>query len=183
MEVETLRMLERIISVIIGGLSIFFGYRLFLSIPHEKTAEGKINFPGVSIHFLKTGPGVFFALFGCLIVFWSFANTVAFEKQLSLNSKDSTMVSENKKFSGVTQSREGNKLKKVIYDLNNYERSSPKTELHKASIHQMKLVLIRQLIQNPDQLKWKDFQTEIFIDTTTIYTDERSEWKILYNIH
>lgn len=46
MEAHTLSALERIIVVIIGGLSVYLGYRLFLHVPSQKDGEGKISFPG-----------------------------------------------------------------------------------------------------------------------------------------
>ena len=69
MEAYTLRALERIIVVIIGGLSVYLGYRLFLHVPSQKDGEGKISFPGgISIIVNRVGPGVFFALFGAGVV-------------------------------------------------------------------------------------------------------------------
>jgi hypothetical protein len=64
-----LRASERLLAVIIGGLGIFLGYRLFLRIPEQKAGEGKITFPGgASIFATRVGPGVFFAMFGAASV-------------------------------------------------------------------------------------------------------------------
>ena len=49
MDEITLRMIERLIGVLIGGFSIYLGYHLFKSIPHFKSGEGKFTFPGGSI--------------------------------------------------------------------------------------------------------------------------------------
>jgi hypothetical protein len=64
------RHLERLLIVLAGGLSIVLGYRMFLAIPRAgKDGEGKIELPGgVSIYVTRVGPGVFFALFGALIL-------------------------------------------------------------------------------------------------------------------
>lgn len=68
----TFRAIERIVAVIIGGLCIYLGYRLFLHIPEEKEGAGKIILPGgISIYISRVGPGVFFALFGAIIVAFS----------------------------------------------------------------------------------------------------------------
>lgn len=69
MDPITLRAIERLLAVSIGGLSIFLGYYLFLRIPHRAEGEGKISFPnGISVHLARVGPGVFFALFGAAVV-------------------------------------------------------------------------------------------------------------------
>lgn len=67
------RAIERILAVIIGGLCIYLGYRLFFRIPEQKEGEATIKFPGdISIYIARVGPGVFFALFGAFIVAMSF---------------------------------------------------------------------------------------------------------------
>lgn len=67
------RHFERLLIVVAGGLSIFLGYRMFLAIPRTEpaaeTGEGKLELPGgVSIYVTRVGPGVFFALFGAIIL-------------------------------------------------------------------------------------------------------------------
>lgn len=69
MDAEVLRGIERLVVVLVGGLSVYLGYRLFLSLPEQKDSEGRLNLPGdISIYFSRVGPGIFFALFGSLIV-------------------------------------------------------------------------------------------------------------------
>lgn len=65
------RHLERLLIVVAGGLSIVLGYRMFLAIPRadKDEGEGKLELPGgISIYVTRVGPGVFFALFGALIL-------------------------------------------------------------------------------------------------------------------
>lgn len=69
----TARHVERLLIVLAGAASIYLGYRMFLSIPRAKTVaetgEGKLELPGgVSIYVTRVGPGVFFALFGAIIL-------------------------------------------------------------------------------------------------------------------
>ncbi len=60
-----LRFFERITAVVIGGMAIYFGFRLFQEVPEHKDSSGKFVLPwDVSIVMTKIGPGVFFALFG-----------------------------------------------------------------------------------------------------------------------
>jgi hypothetical protein len=67
------RHLERLLIVLAGAGSIYLGYRMFLAIPRAtpdaETGEGKLELPGgVSIYVTRVGPGVFFALFGAVIL-------------------------------------------------------------------------------------------------------------------
>ena len=67
-----LRVIERILAVVIGGMSIYLGYRLFIKLPRQKDSSGKVMLPGdVSIFFSRIGPGVFFSLFGAAVVVMS----------------------------------------------------------------------------------------------------------------
>src|SRR5919109_2048771 len=69
MDLLQLRVIERVLAVIIGGMSIYLGYRLFIKVPRQKDSSGKVMLPGdVSIFFSRIGPGVFFSLFGAAVV-------------------------------------------------------------------------------------------------------------------
>jgi hypothetical protein len=69
MDLLQLRVIERVLAVVIGGLSIFLGYRLFIKLPEQKDSSGKVILPGdISIFFSRVGPGVFFSLFGAAVV-------------------------------------------------------------------------------------------------------------------
>ncbi|MFN4087753.1 MAG: hypothetical protein ACK4QW_01755 [Alphaproteobacteria bacterium] len=64
-----MRSIERL--VVVGGacLAIWCGYRLFLAMPSRERGSGKLDLPGgVSIHVSRVGPGVFFTLFGAVIL-------------------------------------------------------------------------------------------------------------------
>lgn len=64
-----LRFIERITAVLIGGLAIYLGYRLFRSVPQQRNSAGKLILPwDISIVMTRVGPGVFFALFGVVAV-------------------------------------------------------------------------------------------------------------------
>ena len=81
MDAITLRSLERILAVVIGGLSIVLGYRLFLALPQERDAAGTVRLPwNISVVFSRVGPGVFFALFGAAVVGFSLQAAVHVEQ-------------------------------------------------------------------------------------------------------
>jgi hypothetical protein len=75
MELFLIRGVERVIGVLIGGLSIYLGYRLFLAVKATGEGTGTVKLPGdVTVMVSRVGPGVFFALFGAVVV----ATSVAF---------------------------------------------------------------------------------------------------------
>src|SRR5262245_55616814 len=66
---ELLRGLERNFAVLIGGLTIYLGYRLFSLAPTDKKAEGTVTLPGgFKVNLSRVGPGAFFALFGGILI-------------------------------------------------------------------------------------------------------------------
>jgi len=84
MDPDTLRAIERILAVLMGGLSIYLGYRLFLQLPDRTDSAGKIILPGnISIYLSRVGPGIFMALFGAAVVAFSLHNTVTYRETLS----------------------------------------------------------------------------------------------------
>jgi hypothetical protein len=68
-----MRALERLLAIGSGLLSIYLGFRLFLALPEVEPGAGRIKLPGgISIYLTRVGPGVFFSLFGSLIIALSF---------------------------------------------------------------------------------------------------------------
>ena len=66
------RAAERLMLVLAGMLAVYLGYRLFAQMPAADKSEGRLKLPGgVSIHLSRTGPGLFFALFGAAIIGYS----------------------------------------------------------------------------------------------------------------
>src|SRR5262245_9699334 len=68
---------QRILSILIGGMLIYFGYRLFLSLPGKRGRNGgtgEFSLGGANkVKLSKVGPGVFFAIFGAGLIAYSFA--------------------------------------------------------------------------------------------------------------
>lgn len=85
--VIVLRMLERIVGVFIGGLLIYFAYRLFLNLPGKAgigAGSGEFSIAGGNkIKLSKVGPGVFFALFGTGLIAFSLTRSVSFTTSTS----------------------------------------------------------------------------------------------------
>ncbi len=68
MDPMVLRFIERLAAVLIGGMSIFLGYRLFHDVPEAHDSSGKLEAISASIVLTHVGPGVFFALFGAVAI-------------------------------------------------------------------------------------------------------------------
>ena len=84
------RGLERLFAVIVAALCIYLGYLLFTKLPEKSDSSGKVILPGgISIYLSRVGPGVFFALFGSIIIIYSIIT------QLEINPK-SQKNAENK---------------------------------------------------------------------------------------
>ena len=78
MDVQTLalsfRGAERLLIVAVAALCIWFGYKLFQSLPVEHSSGGSLKLPSARVVLSKVGPGVFFALFGALVL-WEAVHT------------------------------------------------------------------------------------------------------------
>lgn len=66
--VSLLRMLERLLVVGFGGMSIYLGYKLFFHLPNQADQKGKFDLPGIKIILSKVAPGIFFLAFGAIIL-------------------------------------------------------------------------------------------------------------------
>src|SRR4051812_15285621 len=65
---------ERLVIVAVAALCIWLGYKLFQSLPAQHGSGGKLDLPGAKLVMSKIGPGVFFALFGGLVL-WQAVRT------------------------------------------------------------------------------------------------------------
>jgi hypothetical protein len=68
---------QRVLSIVIGGMLVYFGYRLFLSLPGKRGRDGGSGEFSLGrsskVKLSKVGPGVFFAIFGAGLIAYSFA--------------------------------------------------------------------------------------------------------------
>src|SRR4029450_2241468 len=68
---------QRILGILIGGVLVYFGYRLFLRLPGKRGREGGSGEFSLGrsskVKLSKVGPGVFFAIFGAGLIAYSFA--------------------------------------------------------------------------------------------------------------
>jgi hypothetical protein len=81
MSPELIRGVERLLGVLIGGFTVYLGFRLFLALPKKTDSSGRVTLPGgVNIYLSRIGPGAFFAIFGCTLVAISFLQQVRVDR-------------------------------------------------------------------------------------------------------
>jgi hypothetical protein len=98
------RFVERGLAVLIGGLAIYLGYRLFLKIPKSHNSEGKITLPwNITVILSRVGPGVFFALFGSSVVAFSLYKGLEFTESTA-NRRTETVASRQIDYAAPTPS-------------------------------------------------------------------------------
>ena len=94
------RAIERVLVVLAGGLAIYLGYRLFIAMPNAERGSGKVNLPGgVSIFLSRVGPGVFFSLFGAVVIGLSLQSGVSFNDVAPVVMAESSAA--HRSFSGI----------------------------------------------------------------------------------
>lgn len=69
------RSLERLGIVAVAGLSIWAGFRLF-QVASESEANANIEGHGIKLSLTRVGPGVFFSLFGSIVLIYALASPV-----------------------------------------------------------------------------------------------------------
>jgi hypothetical protein len=101
------RAIERLLVVLAGGLAIYLGYRLFIDMPNAERGSGKVNLPGgISIYLSRVGPGVFFSLFGAVVIGLSFQFGVSFNdsaQSLVTAALENAPRGEQRSYSGITE--------------------------------------------------------------------------------
>jgi hypothetical protein len=115
---------ERIAAVVLAGLLIYFGYKLFLHLPDKTDSEGKVVLPGgVSIYITRIGPGAFLALFGAVILIYSV--TTQIEIKSPYNHPTTTNIKSDSTYKNniysVKFDRDTARLKKINQEILDYE--------------------------------------------------------------
>jgi len=93
--IAILRMVQLIFGVLVGFACIYLGYRLFSQAVDAKNKNsGRFKIPGLGEVNLQAAPGIFFALIGAIIVYFSVARPISYS-----NSPTTTFESHCSKFS------------------------------------------------------------------------------------
>ena len=148
-------MVERLIVVLFGGISIILGYRLFI-VGAVEAQKGEIDlFKQIRIRALQFAPGVFFALFGVWVL------------TTSLNSKvqvTDTQTGRSSSFGGFSERSGANDddidPQEVLKGLNSLEEhgreylETPEgTQVKEILLFEKKALLRREWSNSPSELK------------------------------
>jgi hypothetical protein len=118
-----MRMTERLIAVIMGGISIYLGYRLFLDIPYRRNQEkGELELPGIKLVLSKVGPGIFFAAFGSLVLLQSMSEKITLNEINQASSQEvADQPSSHVKFVGAVNKVERDNSKEKLRAITSIE--------------------------------------------------------------
>ncbi len=171
------RSIERILVVCFSGISIYLGYRLFSQIPEKTDTEGKIILPGgISIYMSRVGPGVFFALFGLIVLALSLyfsvsiKNTPGGPKILVASANQSAgATSPETIYRGISQHFETNKdilkdnrlnMRPDMYQLNNLMGliRSDLTETKRSDVERLIKKIKFRMIYSVWSDEWGDYE-------------------------
>jgi hypothetical protein len=101
MDLGLYREVERILAVVISGMSIYLGYRLFLDVKAQQDSAGKLQLPGgIVIYLTRIGPGVFFALFGSAVIGLSLKSTVSISESKLATPAQNAAIETHSNYSG-----------------------------------------------------------------------------------
>ncbi len=165
MDVVLLRALERILVVLFGGFAIWLGYRLFLAIPAEKDANGRVKLPGgVEVMLARIGPGAFFALFGTVALGLSLTQPIEVDRGRSVAAREAEGSPEPastapgpaaQRFRGIAgpgaalpdaeRDVARAEVRGLLYTLNAFERVAPDAATRAAVARDLPLVKLRLL--------------------------------------
>jgi hypothetical protein len=125
-ELALLRAMERLIAILLGGVAIVLGYRLFMNVPQSTESSAEADIPGkIKIILTRIGPGVFFALFGAGIVWASYHYqvTVAAKEDMAAMVKADSLKRDSTR-QAITQHVAYNGLGMATPDPLNYEEQA-----------------------------------------------------------
>ncbi|NIT59507.1 MAG: hypothetical protein GWN00_25805 [Aliifodinibius sp.] len=118
------RGLERLIAVLIGAFCVYLGYKLFDKLPEKSDGSGKAVLPGgISIYLSRVGPGVFFALFGAVIIIYSIITQVTINDPMFAtyaSDQDSTGIHQITYFGNQEGIIDSTEIEKYRYDTRDY---------------------------------------------------------------
>ena len=98
--------IQHIVTIGVGLMSVYLGYRLFLELPRRREGESKLDLPGgVSIMLSRIGPGIFFALFGAGMIIYSIMKPIEITDiaEQVATAEGATTVKRSKSLTGLGQ--------------------------------------------------------------------------------
>lgn len=81
-QIYVLLIVYKIITLLVGSLCCYWGYRLFLSMPVSNAGEISINIPKSQILMRRAAPGAIFLVFGAAVIIAAINSGVSMEKKI-----------------------------------------------------------------------------------------------------
>lgn len=139
MEIEVIRAFERLLIVLFSGVSIILGWHLFkVGVVDQQSAS--LSGKGYKFTLQKVGPGVFFSLFGSIVMSVALINGLT---KTTVNKTSGNTKKEEFRYANSAQQSELSRLTTAIntLDLIKIDSSSP-YETHRKAV-QKSLELLR----------------------------------------
>ncbi len=142
-----MRMFERLLSVIVGAMAIYLGYRMFVLLPTQANSAGRVDLPGYKVVLSKVGPGIFFALFGSIVLYTTLNKPIHVDD----NGFSGATSIEPLHSQAVTTPQELERVRSSLQILNCIERVVPTSEKHmpaddvELAVRQAKIALIESV--------------------------------------
>ena len=138
--------LVRLVAMGIGAFLCFLGYRLFSIVPLASPGDAELSgLKGTTIKLTRIGPGIFFALFGALMVIWATSQPLSYSESQKPGEKG---VVVERKVGAI-----GSETSQII-DTSDAERTRVKQEIR--WLNQVQLVLTDtqrgNLVDDPDYI-------------------------------
>ena len=97
-----MRLVQLTLGSLIGLICIYFGYKLFAQIPVNVTNDGHFKMPQIGEAKLKVAPGIFFAILGAAIVYFSIDRPISINStpQSTVQSSDEGKISSTENING-----------------------------------------------------------------------------------
>ncbi|MCP4318034.1 MAG: hypothetical protein GY789_18935 [Hyphomicrobiales bacterium] len=106
--------IQHIVTIGVGLMAVFLGYRLFIELPLRREGESKLDLPGgVSIMLSRIGPGIFFALFGAGMIIYSIMKPIEITDiaEQVATAEGATTVKRSRTLTGLGQQEAGSVVK------------------------------------------------------------------------
>jgi hypothetical protein len=174
-QLALMRAIERIIALLLGGLFMYLGYRMFLKVPHPTDSTAEVDIPGrLKVILTRIGPSIFFAGFGALIVWSSYRYGVtmseetrpaAFIRDTTQRDTTSQIISRSTIYSGangrmgidlaVAGSRQA-EVRRAMRTLTQWPAGKSLTE--RAALEPTLLTIRLALVRSVWQPAWGDYE-------------------------
>jgi len=165
------RALERLLIVLIGGLCVYFGFRLYFVVASQK-ATLEASAKGYLLKLRDVGPGAIFCLIGCSLLAWSIFVQPRYEYTYSGVTGDTSTPSASPKvsvsYAGALDANTATRIKREMHAIafaksrlaasaNDHEAADPELEHAYKDLDSARLDLVRPYLSEDDVATYLQF--------------------------